>query len=290
MRRMADDNTQRATGPGAAARAAGSRRKWERHISVGAMAAGLRRASALAAGLGVSAAVLAGGTTPPATRATAGTASAVPARPSIAASASVPAPPGASASSQVFDIPAQPLATALEQFMTQTAHSGLYDSTLVRGWTSRPLRGTRVPEAALRELVADTGLTVRYTAPDVFTLTVPAGLPPRPAEPELEDPIQLRADYFAELQQEVHRALCRQFETAAPPRRFALSLWIGGGGRVTQVLLLDSSGTAARDARLTQRLREMRLTAPPPAAAIRQPVTLIVRPSEDAPDLGFCDD
>ena len=185
-----------------------------------------------------------------------------------------------------FDIPAQPLSAAIEQYMSVTSHSGLYDSALTKGRSSRAVSGLRTPESALRGLVEGSGLLVQYTAPDVFTLTA-APVAARAGEPEPEAPADGRAAYFTQLQGEVQRALCRQFEFTLQAPRFAVSLWIAPSGRVDRVLLLDTSGSPARDGRVTQRLREMKLPPLPAGAGIRQPVTLVVRPDTGG---GLCDD
>ncbi|MBR8655745.1 STN domain-containing protein, partial [Achromobacter sp. Marseille-Q0513] len=64
-----------------------------------------------------------------------------------------------------FDIPALPLAEALQRFTASTGHSGLYDSGLVAGRRSRGVAGHYTAESALRQMLGDSGLQARYGSP-----------------------------------------------------------------------------------------------------------------------------
>lgn len=85
--------------------------------------------------------------------------------------AALPAPqpaqaqPAASSSAEARDIAiaAQPLAGALVAFSRQTRIQVFVDQTLASGRTSRGVRGTLAPAAALARLLAGTGLTYRFS-------------------------------------------------------------------------------------------------------------------------------
>lgn len=180
-----------------------------------------------------------------------------------------------------FDIPAQPLQAALEQFMTVTTHSGLYDSALMRGRYSTAVNGVMEPEVALRRMVAESGLNVRYAEDGTFTITPNPAIAPGSAPPPLQALAskveQARTQYFGELQADIKEVFCTYPATRSGSYRVALSLWIKPSGEVDQVRLLDTSGSPERDALITEGLRSMRSLAPMPAA-IRPPITLVIVP------------
>ena len=76
----------------------------------------------------------------------------------------------AQAVSQEFDISAQPLIPALLAFSEATDIQLFFDATLARDLASPGVSGTHAPEAALRLLLAGTGLTYRFTNPTTVTL------------------------------------------------------------------------------------------------------------------------
>ncbi|WP_296251847.1 TonB-dependent receptor [uncultured Stenotrophomonas sp.] len=81
----------------------------------------------------------------------------------------------ASASAQ-FDIPAQPLATALGQYMRQSGVQVAYTAALADGATSAPVSGQLAPAAALQQLLRGTGLAARRSGNGAVTLEkLPAG-------------------------------------------------------------------------------------------------------------------
>jgi hypothetical protein len=63
-----------------------------------------------------------------------------------------------------FDIPSQPLASALESYSAATGREVLYNSNLIRDRKSRSLAGALNPDAALERLLDGTGLSPRYLA------------------------------------------------------------------------------------------------------------------------------
>lgn len=83
-----------------------------------------------------------------------------------------PTPPEAS-----FDIPAQALDLALEQFSGQAGHPVLFADTVVAGLGSTAVAGRMAPRAALERLLAGTGLAITAERGGVFTV----GRRPTPA-------------------------------------------------------------------------------------------------------------
>ena len=134
-----------------------------------------------------------------------------------------------------FDIPALPLAEALQRFTASTGHSGLYDSGLVAGRRSR-VAGHYTAESALRLMLGDSGLQARYGSPDTFTLAAVATAAPGPAET-----LAARRRYHGKLQAAMRALLCGDPDVRPGSYRAAVSLWFGDSGQVRRVRLLDST-------------------------------------------------
>ncbi len=89
--------------------------------------------------------------------------------------------PAAGQATRRFDIPSQPLSSALTQFGRQAGLQVAVDSTVVSGLRTDGLRGDYTPEQAIARLLAGTGLGHRYTGADTITLERrPAGDAERP--------------------------------------------------------------------------------------------------------------
>jgi hypothetical protein len=183
-----------------------------------------------------------------------------------------------------FDIPAQPLGDALSIYSAATNLEILVDGGLVSGRRSGPVEGVFSAEAALRALLAGTGLEVRYTGVATFTLT------PAPARPALVDPLAAPwlispapadSDYSAALQTAVIGVLCRQAETRPGSYRAAIQLWISPAGAVLHSMLLGSTGNSGRDAALARALAALRVDADRPPG-LPQPVTVLIAPLPSA--------
>ena len=71
---------------------------------------------------------------------------------------------------QRFDISSQPLASALTSFGRQSGLQISVDGALVRDLDTAGISGTMTPRQALAQLLAGTGLTFRFTAPDTVML------------------------------------------------------------------------------------------------------------------------
>lgn len=61
-----------------------------------------------------------------------------------------------------FDLPAAPAEVALKRFSQQSGHGVIFSTAAVAGITTNPVRGQFTPRAAIEELVARTGLAVRF--------------------------------------------------------------------------------------------------------------------------------
>ncbi len=74
-----------------------------------------------------------------------------------------------------YNIPAQPLGSALTRFADTTGLKLLFPSQLVAGRLSQAVSGTMSPDTALSQLLSNTGLSYRYGSSDTVTITGIAG-------------------------------------------------------------------------------------------------------------------
>jgi len=174
-----------------------------------------------------------------------------------------------------FDIPAQPLDAALNAFAQTSGWSALVDSRLTAGRRSTAVRGSFTPSQALLELIADTGLHVRYISSTSFTLAE------RPeAKPRAGGRGSSVAAYAGKVQAALTRSLCHWQGSDFGRYRAALQLWITQSGSIDRIKLLDTTGVPQRDNLLRQRLRGLFVEKPPQGMV--QPLTILLTPRNDA--------
>jgi hypothetical protein len=175
-----------------------------------------------------------------------------------------------------FDIPAQPLASALDRYAALAHRSVVFRDELVAGRISAPVLGRYTPQAALHALLADTGLVADdpdgdQSRKDAFVLQL-AVTPPEPPQHTAFD-----RRYDALVQRQVWEALCADSRTVPGSYRSVLRFEVDGGGRLRQPRLLVSSGDNRRDRAMLGILAALRIdSAPPPDLA--QPLTLAILP------------
>jgi hypothetical protein len=174
-----------------------------------------------------------------------------------------------------FDIPAQPLASALASYTGVTGMAALVDGELATGRRSAAVKGRLPAEEALRILLAGTGLLVRYTSGIAFTL-LPAGSDAAPSIGQGAGRVADHRAYFADLQDVLEQTFCRREDARPGTYRAAFQLWIGPDGSVRASHLLGSSAAGPRDAMLSAMLEGVTVAAPP--ADLPQPVTIVLLP------------
>lgn len=182
------------------------------------------------------------------------------------------APPKVSAQeAQIdFDITAQPLAAALEQYGAVAGRNVLYNSNLTAGLHSSAVYGPMTADIALARLLAGSGLSARVLGETSFVLY------PAPATAQAVLPVPVN-HYYARLQTGLRAALCAEADARPGRYRIALQFWIDPAGNVERFARLGSAGSAAVDAGIDRALRRMQVDAPPPTG-LAQPVTLVVVP------------
>lgn len=175
------------------------------------------------------------------------------------------------AGSMQFDIPSLSLQAALDAFGEQTGFAGLYSAASIQGLNSAAISGRYTADTALRLLLEGSGLEANFTAPDAFVLE---------PIPRTDVNIQRNVAYDALLQAGVREAFCRDPLIAALDYRIALRFHVDAKGRITEALLLDSSGNKRRDNAILQALKTVDLGRGP--ADISLPFFMLILPQQAA--------
>lgn len=191
---------------------------------------------------------------------------------------------GTIAESAFFDLPAQPLASALNHYATISGQSVMFPDALVAGQTSSAIRGRYAPQAALRALLAGTGLVADEVSGErqqAFVLRKPdlaaTGTAPGVAN--------VARSYDGLVQARVWEALCADTRTAPGRYRAIVRFGVDASGHLHQATLLHTSGDADRDAAMLATLGRLRMDRSPPAT-LAQPLTLVILPQDVLPGPG----
>jgi len=174
-----------------------------------------------------------------------------------------------------FDIPAQPLASALDRYGDATGREVLYNPALAQGRSSEAVKGRFEPEMALQLLLAGTGLAARFLKDNSFVL-VPA---PETAEPPAGSAAALTRQYYGVVQARLRDALCRTNGARPGSYRAAVLVWIAPSGTIARFERLGSAGTVELDRSIDDALRHFSVGAPVPAG-FAQPVLIVVLPQD----------
>jgi hypothetical protein len=185
--------------------------------------------------------------------------------------------PGGSPAVLMLDIPAQPLATALDAFSRATGLAVLVDQELTRGRRSVGINGRYSATAGLGTLLTGSGLMARYVRADAFTLQTAQVDSATERKGSDKANTQAVGSYALAIQKAIEQTLCHNALTRPGTFRAALQVWIGGDGMIEHSRLLGSSGDSARDEALVLSLRRVRLSREAPSS-LRQPVTLLLLP------------
>lgn len=165
-----------------------------------------------------------------------------------------------------FDIAAQPIIQALDQYSAVTGREVFYDGALATGRRSNSVRGMFAPDVALRELLVGTGLAAKATGDNSFTLKSAA--PARVGSTAFQS-------YFADVQTKVSHALCARAETRPADHDRLVRIWVAANGAVEQAQLVDLSDAQATAPGMGEAaLRGLPVGAPP--AGMPQPVVMAI--------------
>jgi hypothetical protein len=183
-----------------------------------------------------------------------------------------------------FDMPEQPLETALVTFGGLTGYSVLVASNLAAGRKAAAVYGEFEAREALQKLLVNTGLVARYSGSNAFTLaldndtvTATQGNPDK----AVANRVSLgKGSYAMILQSSLTRILCQAQPDAFGRYRVAFQMWINSDGLVTDTRLLESTGLKERDALLQKALRHSAMDAAPPTN-LAQPISILLMPRLD---------
>lgn len=175
----------------------------------------------------------------------------------------------------VFDIPAQPLPTALEAYSSVTGIETLYDSAVARERRSAPVQGSLTAAAALRALLSGTSLSARSIARDAVTLELlPASA--QPAAGPVPDQSVHRV-YYSLIQEGLAREFCSVDQLRPGSYRAVLKFTIGANGVIHRPSLVGTTGDGDRDRMIARTVDGMVIGSPPPAD-LQQPIIMVILP------------
>lgn len=188
-----------------------------------------------------------------------------------------------------FDIPSQSLEKALDIFGAASRTQVFYEAVLAAGRRSNEVKGTYAPDAALKLLLAGTGLAFDYTTERTIAL-----VPARTSGPVLAEadghPDLVKFDHFlGGVQAGVMAALCRHADARPGDFKVAVRFWITRSGAITNPVLLASTGKNSRDLAIAGILARLSFNEPPPAQ-MPQPITMVLTAAVGPRDRDSCAD
>lgn len=168
-----------------------------------------------------------------------------------------------------FDMPAQPLATALDQYAYLTHRPVVYPGDLATGRMASAVHGALTPEAALHQLLVGSGLSARRfrtSAGETFVLSaLPDG---GDASREGATALLTNPNGFpAQVQAGILSALCARSNTAPGNYGVLFRFRLDADGRVRDARLLDPSGSHDRDVAILSALEQVQVATPPKSLA-----------------------
>ena len=175
-----------------------------------------------------------------------------------------------------FDIPAQPLAAALNAYGAATGTEVFYKAALAVGRRSTAVKGTLSPHDALTILLSGTGYVSEATQGGMISIVA---APPEPAS--LADPpainIGMFRPYFAVIQARLSRALCNTHDASAGSNQIVFKLWITAFGTITHVEMVTGSDDPAYNRTIVAGIEGLNLGKSPPAD-MPEPVIMAIYP------------
>jgi TonB family protein len=195
--------------------------------------------------------------------------------PAVASPSNNPAPPSR-ITPIPFNIPAQPLESALDAYGKISSEQVLYETSLTAGLRSTSVQGVFTPEAALSTLLTGTGLVARYTTMDAYTL-MRAPAPPSPGAPSIDADLVKYGPYLGAVQASILKAICETDGARPGAYQATLQFWIDPSGEITDVEVLTTTGDPDRDADILGALQNVTVGEGPPAG-MPQPLTMAISP------------
>jgi hypothetical protein len=190
-----------------------------------------------------------------------------------------------------FDIPPQPLLTALQTYSEITGQAVLVDNALATGRRTPGVHGSFDKTQALQKLLAGTGLVASYSSDQAFTLklaepdaTVDRTVRDKAQSLGVEESEAVIENYAGKIQQPIEAALCQSDDAHPGTYRLAMQIWIAASGHIEKTRLL-SAVDSQRAYAVHHALNNLVLEPPP--AGMPQPLTLLLLPKH-ADDVSAC--
>lgn len=175
-----------------------------------------------------------------------------------------------------FNIPAQPLESALDAYGKSSGEQVLYETSLTDGRRSTVVRGVFTPEAALNTLLTGTGLIARYTTADAYTL-MRAPTPPSSGPSGIAADLIKYGPYLGAVQASILKAICESGGARPGSYQATLQFWIDPSGEITDVSVLTTTGDPGRDADILSALQGLTVGEGPPTG-MPQPLAMAISP------------
>jgi hypothetical protein len=194
---------------------------------------------------------------------------------------------------QMFNIPTQPLATALEQFGKSSKMQVLYESRIASRLQSPGAHGGMTAYSALEKILSGTGLTASFVGPNAITVGKPSPYPDDepPVSPLSEQGISLptlqvaapasganqlllRA-YNDAVTREIRLALEKDPDTSDGNYTVGVEIWLTSTNRIGPLSVVQSSGSGLRDLAISRALQGVSFSVPLPDN-VPQPVRVTI--------------
>lgn len=194
---------------------------------------------------------------------------------------------------QTFHIPAQPLVTALQAYSAASGVHVLYESGAEIGQQSSAIDGEFTRESALKTLLGNSNLVIRYARADSVALVNPADASPdeppeallgmadisldtlHVASPAKGPDRNALADYIGVIQQDVQQALRKAGKTGSGSYRMGVDLWVDPSRTIRKTDVFRSTGDRERDVAISEVLRGLVIRQDAPART-QQPVRVMI--------------
>jgi hypothetical protein len=164
----------------------------------------------------------------------------------------------------VFDIGAQPVATALEQLGEATGFKMIYETAVVEGRFSPGVSGPYTPQDALRLILRETGLAAIVTGSDTFSIVPGEGM-------------GQVLSYYGMVQTALLAELCRNPAIKPGGYRRAFQVNFDSQGRLAVAKFLGTAENPERDRLIAGAVATVNLPPPPPALH-KTTLTILLEP------------
>lgn len=171
-----------------------------------------------------------------------------------------------------FDIPAQPLDSALKAYSIATGIEVFYNAALVELRMSQNVVGGFTPTLALQKLLEKTEFTPQLTPDGALTIVLQQAA--RRSADEIVAQRRRYEGYLAAMQAEISTALCAAPVGVAGSEDILLRIWLTANGGIARAEIFDKPASQAD--RIATLVGRANAGAPP--AGMPQPVTLAIFP------------